>query len=156
MQRNSGNSNDLERLLVAANEAEKAGVFARTPIDTAALLADHGRQTNPTRRIGRWSHAGRLLTPIAACLCLWVGVNETGVWTSNIAGPVADSVISNTNAVLVSGDENCYDITIFDDCRTGPTGLVSGDCSCVDFDSDGDVDFADFGQFQRLATSRRG
>ena len=34
-------------------------------------------------------------------------------------------------------------------CFTGPAGGPLGnDCRCVDFDSDGDVDLADYGAFQ--------
>ncbi len=152
MRRNHPNYEDLEQLLLHSADAERAGVFNRSPVDPAVLLAavSTGGDVTAARAGGPvacapgsdrsrgWMYVAGVLAPIAACVAIWFGVNQ-----------------------FANGEVDCYDFLVFDSCFTGPSGAdsrepLSGQCACVDLDQDGDVDFADFGHLQRLVTSRRG
>jgi hypothetical protein len=49
------------------------------------------------------------------------------------------------------GAVNAGDVAIFNGCLSGPEGGTGPGCLCVDLDSDGDVDLADFAAFQSAA-----
>ncbi len=48
---------------------------------------------------------------------------------------------------------NVRDFRQFDDCRNGPFVASGRGCECFDVDEDGDVDFSDFADLQRLVES---
>lgn len=148
---NTRDNKSFEQLLLNAVQAEQAGVFDSTPVDAAELL-----ESGSARKSGRnrgWLHVARVVTPLAACLGLWVGFNQTGLWAPVVPVPSVESVGNS----LVNGEAICYDFTMFERCFTGPgSGSASGDCACADLDNDGDVDFADFGRFQRLISPQDG
>lgn len=49
------------------------------------------------------------------------------------------------------GGVSRFDFADFADCATGPGGgPLAGECRCVDFDGDDDVDIHDFESFQRV------
>ncbi len=151
MNRKALNNNDLERFLLDATEADRAGVFTATPVDAASLLAQ-GVESTGTRRVAGLYRWAKIVTPLAACVGLWIGVEQ-----SDLFGP--ESVISNVpamNGALAGGEIDCIELSQFNRCFTGPSGAPSVDCACADLDQDGDVDFADFGKFQTIVTARNG
>ncbi len=136
---------DLQQLLLHAAKAETAGVFRQTPVDTALIMAE-------TRGRRGWLGITLIATPIAACMALWFGLVEL-----NPGAPIANvpisAVISNTEA----GGSDCVSLAVLNSCLTGPGATsLPGDCACADLDSDGDVDFADFGRFQQTVDPLRG
>lgn len=54
----------------------------------------------------------------------------------------------------LDGAINVKDFRQFDECRNGPAINPDRGCGCFDSDDDGDIDFADFAEFQRLIGSR--
>ncbi len=146
---NENRGNELERLLLHAVEAERAGVFERTAVDAVSLVGDSPRSRG-------WLGIARVATPIAACVGLWFGVSEMGIWSPEAAGPMTHAAV-NMNAALIGQDADCVNLAVLNSCITGPGGGdLSGDCVCADLDNDGDVDFADFGRFQTTVAPHRG
>lgn len=152
---------NLQQLMVDAIECDKLGVFARTPVSAAGLLsvatgtADSGSRVR--RAGGRVGRVIRYGLPLAACVGLWFGVGEMVFDGSPTAVPMTKVLESGNGSALVNGASKCHDLSIFDGCMTGPeSGSLSGECSCVDFDRDGDVDFVDFGYLQRQVSPQRG
>lgn len=140
---------DLERLLLHATQAELAGVFRKTPVDPASIMAQ-------TRGRRGWLRGARIAMPIAACVALWFGLAETGSLAPDVAVPVS-AVISNTGSGVVEGGSDCVSLAMLNSCLTGPgVTTLSRDCACADLDRDGDVDFADFGRFQQTVNPLRG
>jgi len=130
----------VERMLAEAQELEQAGVFRTTPVDVAALV----RSTAPRRRFGLTRRVYVWLE-VAACLALVVGL--TAVWRQG-AGPSGAPVIDNTSTIVM-GPAQCRGMETMTHCFSGPAGAPpTNECICVDFDGDGDVDLADYGEFQ--------
>lgn len=148
-------SGDFERLLLNAVEAERHGVFNRTPVDANALMCGNAESSagEASPRTGGWLGVARKFAPLAACVVLSFGIGK--IWLTgsravvpNVGQPVA------LRALAAAEHDACRDLVLFDGCFTGPSAeSLSGHCSCVDFDRDGDVDWADFGLFQRAVSS---
>ena len=113
---------------------ERNRVFDRTPVETGRA----GRLHRPGSRLIRLTRGG---LSVAACLFIAVGLGrvlldtgdgQPGLPAMNIAGlsPVA------------------LDWNAFSRCLSGPGGLIDPGCREADLDVDGDVDLADFRQFQ--------
>lgn len=124
----------LEDALLELEAAEKTRLFHRTRIDSSGLL---------TSAIpGNHWESGRLalrLLPVAAAVAMAVGA---GAWMFrqgiNSTGSRETTIISLASAGYGS----------FHSCLTGPTDGVPPECLTHDYDSDGDVDLADFRAFQ--------
>ena len=143
----SRHSDELERLIAELQEFEQAGVFKRTPVDVAAVVeADGGRRPGLTHRL----FVG---LQVAACVGLVVGL--VAVWR---VGQPSDRLVGLTNSsstelATAIGALRSERIKTLARCFSGPAGVSFGEeCSCVDFDGDGDVDLADYGAFQRAYT----
>jgi hypothetical protein len=156
--------NELEKLLLDATESVQAGVFRKTSINSSSIFAaanavstreNEGESSNSARR--GWFSVARVATPIAACLLIWVGVRTTD-FDSNVTQPAVPQAMVAVHGGLL-GETGSADrgLALFNSCFTGPgADLLSGDCSDADLDRDGDVDFADFGRFQRQIVSKNG
>ncbi len=173
-------SNDaLIGLLTDAISAEKAGVFKKTPVDPAALMAigsdtaqltctadQHSttQQTSTAQQTGTFSHwmlhHTRSVMSAAAAIAVTLGV--ASLWFDGSSPtPAYKTAMTPTDA-----NDAVLDIGLFNTCFTGPTLAVSatgsldgtslnGECLAADFDHDGDVDFADFGLFQKVSGASR-
>ncbi len=136
---------DLERLMADVQACEQAGVFEKTPVDVAAVVEAGGRTARP-----RLTHRLFVGLQVAACVGLVAGLAT--LWR---AGRPSDQHLGLTNGsgpqvASLLGDPRCRRIETLTHCFSGPAGGALGDeCRCVDFDSDGDVDLADYGVFQR-------
>ncbi len=172
MQSEHETTRDFEDLLRMAVEAEQAGVFRPTPADPAAIMSDPHRNAtrdDASRQATRESESGfaghrlvlrlgRLAGSLAACLVIAVGISQIWPAGGGQSSHVANLSQSTGATMLVDSVERCSsDFTLFNTCFTGPSidGLTS-DCRCVDFDRDGDVDFADFGLMQRASAMSNG
>lgn len=143
----SRHSDELERLIAELQEFEQAGVFKRTPVDVAAVVeADGGRRPGLTHRLV-------VGLQVAACVGLVVGL--VAVWR---VGQPSDRLVgltesSGTEVAAAIGALRSERIATLAGCFSGPAGGPLGEeCSCVDYDGDGDVDLADYGAFQRAYT----
>lgn len=139
----------FDELLSETRGAEHAGVFARTPIDVAALFSGERREAGGVRW---WGRAARVLLPVAACVGLSVGVVR--LWIQGAAGARS---VGGAGSTHVDARQCPADFRLFNTCFTGPlSGEMAGECDCFDFDGDQDVDFADFGRFQRQLAMSNG
>jgi hypothetical protein len=149
MTRDTQQPGEFELFVLETLRAEQAGVLEGTPVDAEKLVAQRG-STDP---LAWWSKKVTMLAPLAACIALSFVVAR--VW---LTSPMSDVPMNGSqDAVQVSPASYCYDLATFEDCFTGPgANGLSGECACADFDQDGDVDFADFGAFQRAAPELSG
>ncbi len=84
--------------------------------------------------------------------------NARGFGSREIGAPQSVPILTVTYSVAAApgdcdGDSDIdgQDYDSFLDCVTGPDGGPPGaSCGCVDLDEDGDIDFTDFGLFQRV------
>ncbi len=129
----------IEGALVELAAAEKAGVFGRTRVDAAALLSGEA-STSP--RYPRW-RSSRIMLPVAAAVAMAIGVSSW-MFTSQLNAPgnggFGDHVVVADAGRCAGG---------FFGCLTGPGSSGSSGCQAYDYDSDGDVDLADYGAHQR-------
>lgn len=140
-----GQFDEFERLMLDTAEAKQAGVFHSTPIDVESLVGESGR-------VGatHWYRHVLVGLPLAACIAMFFGVatlweagSRTGDGFSN-----GTTAVSTLGGAAASPAGRCQNMENFQTCFRGPGVLVGGDCRCVDFDGDGDVDLRDMGAFQ--------
>jgi hypothetical protein len=141
----------FEQMIADAMAAQQAGVFARTPVDSAALAAAPATQSRPV------SLRERLLigAPIAACLAAVLGLAALwGGGTSNsfTTGPLASLDPTQSRAGFQSSAG--FDARTITDCLGGPGAAIADHCVAADFDEDGDVDLLDLSVYQRSAYQR--
>ena len=126
----------MQALLSELRQAERAKVFEPTPVLAGQLAERMRKGSQPSR-------ARRLLIGLqaAACVALVVGVAswwQLGQAGSMLSGNAGGAGSCSQAASLLAG------------CLAGPTGAgISGGCGGLDYDTDGDVDLADFGAYQR-------
>ena len=136
---------EFDRLMLETAEAERAGVFERTPVDAESLLAEPV-PAGPAH----WYRHVLVGLPLAACIAMFFGV-ATLWWAGSeggdalINGPAA---VPAFNGTATSPVERCRNVENLRNCFGGPGILVDSECRCVDFDEDGDVDLRDMGAFQ--------
>ncbi|RJP36022.1 MAG: hypothetical protein C4547_08195 [Phycisphaerales bacterium] len=131
------NQDPIERLMIAARDAEKAGVFEPTRAPIGA---------KPSGRAAGVIRLGAGLLSAAACLMLAVSVAQ---YTRRQANPGESPTMNVASAMPVSLDWGA-----FSGCLAGPGQPVARGCSHADLDADGDVDLADFRQFQSSVPGR--
>ncbi len=131
----------IEDGLAELAEAQRAGVFGRTPIDAGqCLLADEPRAPVNVRRL-----MARLM-PVAAVLVLAVTV-----WTTMFALQLSE--IRENKQMLAAGQAKPD--TSFATCMNGPSGDgLSGQCGELDRDTNGQIDLRDFGSYQLAYAGR--
>jgi hypothetical protein len=143
----TNSQNDFERFMLETMQADQCRVQDRTPVDAETLMA----AAAPASASWLWRMAS-MAAPMAACIALFFGVSR--VW---VTGPGATTPATSLNGGAVATVSYCFDLPTFADCFTGPGGdPLSTECACVDYDQDGDVDFADFGALQREAPGSAG
>jgi len=120
----------VERALLDCAEARSAGVFHSTPLDIDAVL----NEPMPIVRRLRWCH----VTPVAAAVVLAIGL---GAWMLNVEiGHVRDHRARLASARHTQ-KQFAFNIT-------GPRRSVESEQAPLDLDEDGDIDLADFRQYQ--------
>ena len=133
----------VEEALLELDAAEKAGLFRRTHIDTSELTAS----PVPVDRPGLSRLALRLL-PVAAALAMAVGV---WTWMSRVETNSTNHPPTAITSLASAGFHSCYGS--FHGCLAGPKDGVPPECLAHDYDSDGDVDLADFRAYQVTCAS---
>jgi hypothetical protein len=123
---------DLETLLGDLEDAQRAGVFSRTP-PHALNAALPSQRTRFYLVSPKWA--------VAATLILTAGVWSMMFRTK--VSEVRDQARSARMAVALDLQ------TQLASCTAGPIGAMSGSCARVDFDRDGDVDLLDYSRYQR-------
>ena len=136
MSESSEHLDPIERLIAQADQAERAGVFRPSRIDTVALVRSPGDGQVPF--FVSWRRFGM---PMAACFVLAIGV-WAGLFNRELSN-IADrqQFADNTSGAQTSPEG-------FLRCLDGPAAGAGGACASYDFDSDGDVDLLDFSSFQ--------
>jgi hypothetical protein len=135
----------FERLIAEAFAAQKAGVFARTPVDVAALAAPA-----PAVRKVRWHERVLVGLPVAACVAAVLGIASMWAMTGGDG-----SMTSPLASVRPSIGGEQFSAQMLVECMTGPGEAVSNGCTAADLDGDGHVDLRDLSAFQVLAAGRR-
>jgi len=128
----------LERAMLELHAAEEAGVFQPTRLDAERLLRPaEVRVLWPFL----WSRRG---LAVAAGLAL-----AFGVWGSMFAYKIGHLRDMRVMPVVTAGAgaAGCDDCNFFG-CLAGPAVRIAAACSTHDYDLDGDVDLADFRQYQ--------
>jgi len=126
----------IETALAEFGEAERAGVFGRTPLPGREAWEDKPTTIKfPLRTLRRLA--------IAATIALAVGVWSWTYSTRQSSLPMQPHKATS----LQFADSGTIQASIAR-CISGPTGSVDAACGGVDFDGDGDVDLADFSSFQ--------
>ncbi len=137
MSTNRNEPETLETALQELNAAENAGLFQRTSLDAQRLLA---RSVQP-ERAAAWRFALRLL-PVAAAIAMAIGVGSW-MFTHEPGAPLGQDTVATGPADAYAGTDGS-----FYECFGGPSEALATGCREYDYDADGDVDLADFGNFQ--------
>ena len=132
----------IESALLELDQAERASVFARTPVSAEELIA----QCQANRPMVLRRHTLAWLSSAAAVVLL-----AAGVWTVMFKYQL-DHLRSSAGIVEgpasgAGGNDPCDGN--FLNCFSGPESVVLAmRCDLHDYDSDGDVDLADFRSYQ--------
>lgn len=130
----------IESSLAELDDAERAGLFGRTPLPRrAAWTAEPATTPFPFRTMRRLA--------IAAVIALAVGM-WSFMFQKNLSSLREHSHMATTVRVA---DPGTIQASIAQ-CLGGPGGSVDPACGGVDFDGDGDVDLSDISAFQRSVT----
>ena len=133
------NLDPIEDAIAELHAAERAGVFNRSPIEAHELLT-----ADPAPNWARSPRALLRLWPVAAVVGL-AAVVWSGMFYAQIT-ELQERTMLLANASRIHAAE-AY--APFNTCFRGPRGQsVGGDCRPHDLDADGDVDLADFRNFQ--------
>jgi len=128
----------VEEALLELQDVDRARLFHRTQVDEARLLASRvTAQAAGSRRV-----AMRLL-PVAAALVMAIGV-----WSWMFRAELAESRRAQQASPVLAAHAQAPDPGSFHKCFAGPTTGAASSCQELDYDSDGDVDLADFGAYQ--------
>lgn len=128
----------LENAMLELRAAEKLRVFDKTRLDAEGLL--HAAEGGHIFRL--WS--AQRWAAVAAGIVL-----AFGVWGTMFAYKINDLRGARSTHGVVNGTDtaDCVDCNFFG-CFTGPTERIAVKCLNHDYDADGDVDLADFREFQ--------
>ena len=138
----------IESALRELDDAERASVFARTPVSAEELIAQcqliAPSHTNQPMVLSR--HTLLWLSSVAAVVLL-----AAGVWTVMFKYQLDDLRSSarmvDDSASDAGGNDPCDGN--FLNCFSGPESVVLAmRCDLHDYDADGDVDLADFRNYQ--------
>lgn len=126
----------LEQMLGELGEAEGAGVFRRTFVNSASLVG------GARPRIRLFGTRKLAWIPAAACVMLAIGVGTLAL-KSGVAPIGGFAQFVGNVSPAVPGE-----LIGFHECLGGPGGAAVNGCLVHDYDSDGDVDLADFTAYQ--------
>lgn len=129
----------IEEALGELELAEQACLFEPTGVDANQLVSAPQNEGRYPRRVVRfwWS-------AVAATVLLATGVS-TWTFRAELSAVRDRSMLASREVTTLPGD--CRDRTILG-CVTGPSQLASAACGAHDYDTDGDVDMADFRTYQ--------
>lgn len=135
----------IEDFVREADEAGRAGVFHRTPIDarellqrsTASLTGARASDQVGSRQLGPMGRAARAWLAAAAVFVL-VGVGWNLIFFREF-GEMRERLAIKDNKAKSGAALACL---------AGPTGDLPQDCGNYDYDSDGDMDLADMQSYQ--------
>ena len=145
MSESSEHLDPIEQLIAEADQAERAGVFRASRIDTVELTRSPGDGQVPF--FVSWRRFGM---PMAACFVLAIGV-WAGLFNRELSNIQDRRLLADNSSGGQTSPEG------FLRCLDGPEAGAAGACSSYDFDNDGDVDLLDFSSFQStyaLASTR--
>lgn len=132
----------IESALLELGVAERASVFARTPVSAEELIA----QAHANRPFVLSRHQLIWLSSVAAVVLLAVGVG-TVMFKYQLDQIRSSAGIVDGSASGAGGHDPCDGN--FLNCFSGPESLVLAmRCDLHDYDADGDVDLADFRSYQ--------
>lgn len=134
----------VEAALLELAEADKARVFAPTPIDRHLLAA-----TPVFAPVSAGSVIRRFRAPLAAAAVLAIGVWSL-MFYSELSSLRQASRLVDHSLIAMSG-ETTPERTAngdFMECFSGPQPAQLVSCHSYDFDADGDVDLADYRSYQ--------
>lgn len=132
----------IESALLELGEAERASVFARTPVTAEELItcSQANRPMVLSRRTLVW------LSSVAAVVLLAVGVGSV-MFKYQLDHLRGSAGIAEGLASGAGGNDPCDGN--FLNCFSGPEAVVLAmRCDVHDYDSDGDIDLADFRNYQ--------
>lgn len=129
----------IEEALRELEQAEQARLFQPTRVDANQLVTASQDEGRVSRRVVRfwWS-------AVAAAVLLATGVS-TWLFQAELSAVRDRSMLASREVATIPGD--CSDWSILG-CVTGPSQLASAACGAHDYDTDGDVDLADFRAYQ--------
>lgn len=129
----------IEEALRELEQAEQARLFQPTRVDANQLVTASQDEGRVSRRVVRfwWS-------AVAAAVLLATGVS-TWLFQAELSAVRDRSMLASREVTTIPGD--CSDWSILG-CVTGPSQLASAACGAHDYDTDGDVDLADFRAYQ--------
>lgn len=141
----------IERLLQAAAEAESVGVFAATPIDAGRVLRESSQVPVPLRIT-----IGRKWVPVAAVIGIaavvwstmfYVKLSDIGERSRLVSATIRENQTIPGNQTIPENAVSPAHIAL---CVSGPAGSDAVNCADgrYDFDTDGDIDLADYSRFQ--------
>jgi len=134
MDHKQSNISPIEDALLELDAADKARLFRRTSVDADALLCGSVVRSP-------WRFALRALSTAAAVLLV------VGVW-SLTSQPGAVRHLGDAGSGIMVAQSPVAHGGAFHECFGGPTGALPSSCLDHDYDTDGDVDLADFGAYQ--------
>lgn len=134
----------IEEALRELGLAEQARLFQPTRVDANQWVRASQDEGPRSRRVVRfwWS-------AVAAAVVLAAGVS-TWLFQSELSAVRDRSMLATREVVTIPAD--CNDWSILG-CVTGPSQLASAACVAHDYDTDGDVDLADFRAYQLACAS---
>lgn len=116
----------VESMMVDLRGAEAGRVFQRTPVRAEQLL----RPAAPASARMLWSRVGMAL---AACLAVAIG----------LGGYMFQREVQHIRLTKATQQGGQFAV-----CLSGPAAGDAGSCEPLDYDADGDIDLADFSEFQ--------
>jgi hypothetical protein len=138
MVNDSGQFDPLESAMLELRDAEGHGVFESTQVDAESLLgAKEDGHIFRLWTVRRWA-------AVAAAIVL-----AFGVWGTMFAVKIGEMQSKRPTAGIVDVTDNagCVNCNFFG-CFTGPAERIATKCLDHDYDADGDVDLADFREYQ--------
>lgn len=139
MARESGHLDPIEALLRDAAAAEEAGVFRGTELNAERVLRESSEIPVPLRVT-----IGRKWIPVAAAIgiaaILWPVLYAMEFTNIRDKVRLAQEDAAGDGAVVLASH--------ISGCVAGPEARSGQHCDDVDYDTDGDIDLADFSRYQ--------
>jgi hypothetical protein len=127
----------IEQRLLDLEEAERADVFSRTPVDSEQLLQE------PAVTASRTFGLAQRLAPLVAAVAI-VAVAVCG-W---VFGPESVTIPEPDRFAGTAPSVDTAQAVTLQECMNGPVGSLLPGCDEFDLDDDGSVTLADFGAYQ--------
>ncbi len=129
----------LERHLLELKQAERDGVFSRTRVDDRMLRTPEP-DVNPTLRLGVMRRWGTVAAAVVLVVGVWSAMFTFKIHDVRRSRHIVENRGGGAARVIAPGD--------ILRCIGGPSEPAGNQCRRHDYDSDGDVDLADFQSYQ--------